>query len=274
MGTLPAVQPLMAPRFAEMREHSRSSAEPGMTAETDTIATARREGNIRRRPLSSRDDEKPGQQESPPLDRSMVEQPEHRTRSDKEAEPQIPHLQQVVPAERQLLTIPDASQFQPQSTRRFASEHLEAETPDPAPPTRSASRNQTTSLLKNSPGLDRLAARREAAKPDATPAENRASATKIALSNDPEPPRQDTIRNPNLGTTGQPEAQPALQIHSRSTPQIERTGVEPAEDQTEVHISIGSIELRAPRSEPRQAAPSRPRVTLDEFLRRGREFRR
>jgi hypothetical protein len=44
---------------------------------------------------------------------------------------------------------------------------------------------------------------------------------------------------------------------------------EPAEQRTEIHISIGSIELRAPRTETRpKPAPFRPRVTLDEFLRR------
>jgi len=43
----------------------------------------------------------------------------------------------------------------------------------------------------------------------------------------------------------------------------------PAEQKTEIHISIGSIELRAPRVEARpQAAPFRPRLTLNDFLRR------
>jgi hypothetical protein len=42
-----------------------------------------------------------------------------------------------------------------------------------------------------------------------------------------------------------------------------------AEPKTEIHISIGSIELRAPRTEARpQAAPFRPLVTLEDFLRR------
>jgi len=40
-----------------------------------------------------------------------------------------------------------------------------------------------------------------------------------------------------------------------------------AGEHTEIHITIGSIELRAPRTET-QAPPFRPRVTLDEFLRR------
>jgi hypothetical protein len=49
---------------------------------------------------------------------------------------------------------------------------------------------------------------------------------------------------------------------------------EKAESTTEVHITIGHVELRAPRTETRPpAAPFRPRVTLDEFLRRDRSAR-
>jgi hypothetical protein len=41
----------------------------------------------------------------------------------------------------------------------------------------------------------------------------------------------------------------------------------PAEQRTEIHISIGNIELRAPRVESRpQPVPFRPRVTLSDFL--------
>ncbi len=44
--------------------------------------------------------------------------------------------------------------------------------------------------------------------------------------------------------------------------------LESATEHTEIHITIGSIELRAPRTEtPRQAAPFKPRVTLDDYLR-------
>lgn len=47
------------------------------------------------------------------------------------------------------------------------------------------------------------------------------------------------------------------------------------EESTEVHISIGHIELRAPRTEAKpQPATFRPRVTLAEFLRRSPEERR
>lgn len=48
-----------------------------------------------------------------------------------------------------------------------------------------------------------------------------------------------------------------------------REAATPVEQRTEIQISIGSIELRAPRTETRpQSQPFRPRVTLDEFLRR------
>jgi hypothetical protein len=43
----------------------------------------------------------------------------------------------------------------------------------------------------------------------------------------------------------------------------------PVEQKTEINISIGSIELRAPRVDARpQAPPFRPRVSLDDFLHR------
>jgi hypothetical protein len=47
------------------------------------------------------------------------------------------------------------------------------------------------------------------------------------------------------------------------------------DEKTEIQITIGNIELRSARTEPRpQPAPFRPRVTLDEFLRRRPEAQR
>ena len=62
---------------------------------------------------------------------------------------------------------------------------------------------------------------------------------------------------------------------TRQTPRLSQNAPAPAASQnTEIHISIGSIELRAPRTEPRpQPAPFKPRVTLNEFLRRKPEAR-
>lgn len=55
----------------------------------------------------------------------------------------------------------------------------------------------------------------------------------------------------------------------RAQPSTRRQSAAPLEQKTEIHISIGSIELRTPRVETRQpAAPFRPQVTLEDFLRR------
>jgi len=49
----------------------------------------------------------------------------------------------------------------------------------------------------------------------------------------------------------------------------------PPAERTEINISIGTIELRGPKTETRAPVPAyRPRVSLDEFLRRGQESRR
>lgn len=56
---------------------------------------------------------------------------------------------------------------------------------------------------------------------------------------------------------------------ARPLPAQQRDAAAPVEHRTEIQISIGSIELRAPRAEAGpQLQPFRPRVTLDEFLRR------
>jgi hypothetical protein len=64
------------------------------------------------------------------------------------------------------------------------------------------------------------------------------------------------------------EAQIEVRSEQRSAESPSEFHAAPAEERTEIHISIGSIELRAPRTEagPKPAA-FKPRVTLDEFLR-------
>lgn len=62
---------------------------------------------------------------------------------------------------------------------------------------------------------------------------------------------------------------PAFTFKSQPPDELKAGGQAATLSQTEIHISIGSIELRAARSEPRPQAPAfRPRVSLDEFLRR------
>jgi hypothetical protein len=64
----------------------------------------------------------------------------------------------------------------------------------------------------------------------------------------------------------------ALELHrpaARPLSARQRDAAAPVEQRTEIQISIGSIELRAPRVEARpQSQPFRPRVTLNEFLSR------
>lgn len=55
----------------------------------------------------------------------------------------------------------------------------------------------------------------------------------------------------------------AQELAIRAQPLVMEAG-----DQTEIHISIGSIELRPPRAEAKTQQPFRPRVSLDEFLKR------
>jgi hypothetical protein len=71
---------------------------------------------------------------------------------------------------------------------------------------------------------------------------------------------------------------PKAKLEQRATPDLSATrnaadttalAMDEAEH-TEIHITIGSVELRAPRVTPSAPkAPFRPQVTLDEFLKRG-----
>ena len=61
-------------------------------------------------------------------------------------------------------------------------------------------------------------------------------------------------------------ARPGRARRATQSPDANRESEQPSEPRTEIHISIGSIELRAPRVEARPAvAPFRPRVSLQDF---------
>jgi hypothetical protein len=82
--------------------------------------------------------------------------------------------------------------------------------------------------------------------------------------------RANLERPSNTKLTAPERAELAMEVRSSrdrdSGPQAESHEV-PAEQRTEIHISIGSIELRAPHVESRpQVVPFRPRVSLDDFL--------
>ncbi len=69
----------------------------------------------------------------------------------------------------------------------------------------------------------------------------------------------------------QPQEDRVVAPQSGRAATLEGSGDPRSEPRTEIHISIGSVELRAPRLEARrQPAPFRPRVTLDDFLGRRR----
>jgi hypothetical protein len=75
-----------------------------------------------------------------------------------------------------------------------------------------------------------------------------------------EPPRQ---------RTDQPELRKTPAIPPSKPPAEPLAPLETATEHTEIYITIGSIELRAPQTEaPRKTTLFKPRVTLDDYLRR------
>ena len=78
--------------------------------------------------------------------------------------------------------------------------------------------------------------------------------------------QQDAFAESRKGLTREPQIE--VRSEQRSAESPSELHAAPAEERTEIHISIGSIELRAPRTEVRpKPAPFKPRVTLDAFLR-------
>lgn len=90
-----------------------------------------------------------------------------------------------------------------------------------------------------------------------------------------QPRRDETSDRPGRRVQAQSAAGPAQRDAGRSPRWLSEDVAASREEKTEVHISIGNIELRAPRAEARpQPAPFRPRITLEEFLQRPPEERR
>jgi hypothetical protein len=70
---------------------------------------------------------------------------------------------------------------------------------------------------------------------------------------------------PPMGRKPEHEVKPVpaiVQVHNEAAP-----GMDAAGEHTEIHITIGSVELHAPRTAAK-APPFQPRVTLDQFLNR------
>lgn len=78
--------------------------------------------------------------------------------------------------------------------------------------------------------------------------------------------QQEAFAGSRKGRTREPQIEVRSEQSSAESPS--ELHAAPAEERTEIHISIGSIELRAPRTEAGpKPAPFKPRVSLDEFLR-------
>lgn len=275
LGTLPTVQPLMTPRYAGMREEPRGpEAGLEMTREIETIAPVRaREGDARRRPVAGSDGDVQRQEDKPKQSFEGLrpgkgsESPEKIAKAH---EPVMPVSRPADISERQFPPMRRASQPGVERGRDIAAGHIEAE----LRPAQAGNRSETARTAKVVPRLERMEPRRENVKAEAMREKRETSGIGDALSPKDEPSRHEIVRNSDSPKSKRLVAVPPREIDRRGTPQGERQAAEPAEEKTEVHITIGSIELRAPRVEPRpQAAPFRPRVTLDEFLRRGQETR-
>lgn len=95
------------------------------------------------------------------------------------------------------------------------------------------------------------------AESDSQSAENKSVKAEVAIESAPR-------REKKIVPVAQQGNSPVVPL-----PQTISQQTRPAEQKTEIHISIGSIELRAPRQEARsQPAPFQPRVTLEQFLHR------
>lgn len=78
--------------------------------------------------------------------------------------------------------------------------------------------------------------------------------------------QQDAFAGSRKGRMREPQIEVRSEHRSAESPS--QLHAAPAEERTEIHISIGSIELRAPRTEAGpKPVPFKPRVTLDTFLR-------
>ncbi len=281
LGTLKAVQPLTTPRYSETPRGA--TAEPQMTAEIETIAPVRaREGDGRKRPVMDRDREAERQEERPrnssegPRPVKRLKTPEKVTHATEAAMPVSAPADQ---GERKSSAIERATQPGVERSREFEAEHSEAERFDqefrPAPSTKSG---ETMRIAEAGARAEPIEPRRADAKAEEVREEREGSGIAVVPLPKDEPARQEMVQSSDFPKRSRLVAAPLLDIDRRGTAQVVRPAAEPVEEKTEIHISIGSIELRASRPEahlePRpQAAPFRPRVTLDEFLRRGQERR-
>jgi hypothetical protein len=152
--------------------------------------------------------------------------------------------------------------------------------------------------LRRSKAIDEVARVKEAAKSDGTPdskdadqgSRNRERLERAVeprdVAQESEGPHESLIEMRAARMPSKPEVSESESIRTTArgeqgtaTPDIsterneagDAASAMDAAEHTEIHITIGSVELRAPRvvPVPPKAPAFRPRVTLDEFLKRG-----
>ncbi len=265
LGTLPAVRPPMAPRYTETLRPT--AAELEMTAETEAIVSiAARKSDARERLAVGSEREAQAPENTPIGGRRILNSSTTRKRIDNAPEQE---LRLSAPDERGRRQLPPIERG-----RHFAAEHSEAAPPEAAQLrlAEAMHRDRITPTANAVPHIERMEPHSE----NSEPMREQREASKIGSALIP---KSDSVRPEISAHSDSPKssrsvAPPPLQIDRRGAPQREPRPAQPVEETTEIHISIGSIELRAPHVESRpQAAPFRPRVTLDDFLRRGQETR-
>jgi hypothetical protein len=277
LGRLPAVQPLATPQYAGMREEPReAAATPGLAEETETMAPVRaQESAVGRRPVEAGEGEA---QESKPASRSEERGAERRLGNVETHGVAAPVSAPVLTGERRVLAKqsdgqPGIERGRRVEARQFAAEAVDKKiepAEDGKPSTAAAERT------RDWPRVERLEPRTADAKSERREGSGReGSSVESVPAEKIAPWRPGIVQNDSAEIAKQirPVAELAQGIERRGGPQREPRAATPAEEKTEIQITIGSIELRAPRvetrSEPRPARPPfRPRVTLDEFLRR------
>jgi hypothetical protein len=243
LGALPTVQPLTAPHYAPP---ARGLRENLLELETSLELPPPEPQMESRRPGNPQT-----QGDAAPNTREWLRDFEQRVSQAPEAPPR--------PARAQNWPSPDRAQTgTPPSVQRA----------QPGPRTAPAGKGEPA----REPKADDAGVVRPNTSPtrDAHPSPGRNLLLRLDDADDaaaPEPPapRQ---RQPSVKET---PAGPGRDWQSIRTSPPSRESAAPVEPKTEVHISIGSIELRAPRTEAKPAAPFRPKVTLEDFLRRNRE---
>ncbi|MGB0063866.1 MAG: hypothetical protein WBP85_05415 [Terracidiphilus sp.] len=297
LGLLPVVQPLVAPRYAESPRAF--AVGPDMaagletTVETEAAAPVRARERDARKPSITESDgpvqPQEDKQEVRPEDGSEVRGPANRPGAPRLGAPKSATLKPAIlnpailnPATAQPGSLEKISQLRPpvqRSSQPAVEAGAEVTTELRSQPAETQvmiedwNRGRTTQAPKPLAHLERMGPQRETAKPEGMREDRKTSAAMGALSTQDEPSRQQIVRPPQSPIGNRAVAAPSLVADRRAIPQGERQA---AQEKTEVHISIGNIELRAPRVETRRAAPAqpfKPRVSLDDFLRRGQETR-